>query len=135
MEHLLDDIVDRTRSHANWGTKLSAVVNIRRIYDALLSHRHDDYIPEQVRSAATWWGQKMGSVLALFSPAELDRLSDEEGGHWFQKLRVLARQAKALDTLEGLEDEVGRVFVHVAAGPSEADGDGTRAARRWDGSR
>ncbi|WOO78353.1 uncharacterized protein LOC62_02G001900 [Vanrija pseudolonga] len=121
VEHLLDDIVDRTRAHANWGTKLSAATNIRRVYDALLSQRHDDYIPQQVRSAATWWGQKMGAVLGLFSPAELDKLSDEEGGSWFQKLRVLARKAKTLGTLDGLEDEVGTVFVRVAAGSTETE--------------
>ncbi|KAL1407828.1 hypothetical protein Q8F55_007263 [Vanrija albida] len=134
LEHLLDDIVDRTKAHPNWGTKHSAARTILRIYDVVLVQGRDAHIPEQVRTAATWWGAKMGAVLGLFDPEELDRQSDDDGAGWFQKLRATARRGKALGTLDSLEDEVGGVFVR-AAGSGDADGAGTLAARRWESAR
>lgn len=115
---MLQRIAHETMAHSSFGTKLSAIETIRKIYKSVLVA--NGTLGHYVHQNLSGWGDSLISVAETFSDDELDRLYETVIGDnalWLDKFEEVANLAKehcvqeelmiedAIAIIKGEEDE------------------------------
>lgn len=109
IEQMIGDINSQTTENSSFGTKLSAVETLRKIFKSTLLE--EGQMGKQVLQNCYGWDDKFVDVLALFTRTELDRLCawDDGRGPWIEKLQEVRDLAESRCVLERLGEAVDLV--------------------------
>ncbi|KAK3387998.1 hypothetical protein B0H63DRAFT_471322 [Podospora didyma] len=120
VEKILDIIVHKTKPHSSYGTKLSAMETMRKIFDSLFDNR--DAVGEEIRNGGCYqWDGKFLQVIRTFTDDELQRLFDEG---WAEKLRATVGEARGYCILKELQTALDIIDGEDGDGEGEGEDDG-----------